>query len=90
MTQSDSGSILFPSVTVCKDQMFTKYEDLFPTLQSGSVAVEEAGLWFKERTLSRSRLVQALTIKTVEGSNTFPCTTVSGPRAGEACSFPVR
>ena len=30
-----------------------------------------------------------LSIKTEEGSNKYPCNAVGGPRAGEACTFPV-
>ena len=40
------------------------------------------------RTLSRVRLVKFLSLKTAEGSNNYPCNTVSGPRAGEPCAFP--
>ena len=41
-----------------------------------------------KRTFSRGRLVHFLSVKTVEGCNNYPCNTESGPRAGEACSFP--
>ena len=44
---------------------------------------------FQERTFSRSRLVRFLSTNTVGGDNNYPCSTVGGPRAGEACSFPV-
>ena len=48
----------------------------------------------KKRTVSRRRLVKFLGIKTeeLEGegeeSNNYPCTALSGPRAGEGCAFP--
>ena len=89
---ADAGSILFPSITICKDEMFNnvKYSDrgLITRLQSGEVSTENARSWFRNRTFSRARLVRFLSIKTVEGSNNFPCNTASGPRAGEPCSFP--
>ena len=50
--------------------------------------MEQAGEWFKARTFSRGELVKYLSINTVEGSNNYPCNTISGRRKGEACSFP--
>ena len=89
---TDEGSLLFPSITVCKDEMFKDaiYSDrgLLPRLQSGEVSTENASSWFRNRTFSRARLVKFLSIKTVEGSNKYPCNAVSGPREGEPCSFP--
>ena len=88
----DAGSILFPSVTVCKDAMYDNVESsdrgLLSRLQSGEVPAENVRSWFRNRTFSRARLVRFLSIKTVEGYNNFPCNAASGPRAGEACSFP--
>ena len=88
---SDPGTILFPSITVCRDEMFSSYRDgdLIPRLQSGQMDVTEARAWFEAETFSRSRLVKFLSARTVEGTNSFPCNTVSGLRAGEACTFPV-
>ena len=89
---TDEGSILFPSVTICKDEMFDNdvyiESGLVSRLQSGEVSAENARSWFMNRTLSRVRLVKFLSLKTVEGSNNYPCNTVSGPRAGEPCAFP--
>ena len=89
---TDEGSILFPSITICKDEMFdnVKYSDrgLLTRLQSGEVSTENARSWFRNRTFSRAHLVKFLSIKTVAGSNNFPCNAASGPRAGEPCSFP--
>ena len=89
---TDDGSILFPSITICKDEMFLneRYSDrgLITRLQSGEVSPENASSWFRNRTFSRARLVKFLSIKTVEGSNNFPCNAVGGPRDGEPCSFP--
>ena len=89
---TDEGSLLFPSITVCKDEMFEneRYSDrgLLTRLQSGEVSTENASSWFGNRTFSRARLVKFLSIKTVEGSNKYPCNAVSGPREGEPCSFP--
>ena len=90
MSLSDTGHILFPSITVCKDEMYTSREEgaLFTRLDSGHLRVEQAGEWFKARTFSRGELVKYLSINTVEGSNNYPCNTISGRRKGEACSFP--
>ena len=92
VTNTDAGRILFPSITICKDEMFNsvRYSErgLITRLQSGEVSAENARSWFRNRTFSRARLVKFLSIKTVEGSNNFPCNTASGPRAGEPCSFP--
>ena len=84
VTMTDAGSILFPSITICKDEMFNnvKYGDrgLITRLQSGEVSPENARSWFRNKTFSRARLVKFLSTKTVEGSNNFPCNTASGPR----------
>ena len=89
---TDEGSILFPSITICKDEMFEneRYSNrgLLTRLQSGEVSSEDARSWFRNRTFSRARLVRFLSIKTVEGSNDYPCNAVGGPRVGEPCSFP--
>ena len=83
----DDGRILFPSITVCKDEMFdnVKYSErgLLTRLQSGEVSAENASSWFRNRTFSRARLVKFLSIKTVTGSdsNNYPCNAVSGPKA---------
>ena len=92
MTISDAGSILFPSMTICKDEMFDNLKSLERGLltEYEKVSSEMAESWFRNRTFSRARLVKFLSIKTVEGSdnNNYPCNTVSGPRAGDPCSFP--
>ena len=84
---TDDGSILFPSITICKDEMFDNvtYSErgLLTRLQSGEVSAENASSWFLNRTFSRARLVKFLSIKTVTGSdsNNYPCNAVSGPKA---------
>ena len=94
VTLRDEGSILFPSITICKDEMFDNLKHtnrgLLPSLQSGEVSSENAKSWFRNRTFPRARLVKFLSIKTVEGShqNNYPCNAARGPRAGEPCSFP--
>ena len=54
MTQTDDGSILFPSVTICKSEMFTNvnYNErgLLARLKSGEVSSENARSWFEQRT----------------------------------------
>ena len=83
---NDDGSLLFPSITICKDEMFVdvRYSDrgLLTRLQSGEVSAENARSWFVNRTFSRSDLLKFLSIKTVKGSdqNNFPCNAASVPR----------
>ena len=90
VTLTDPGSILFPSVTVCKDEMYSRWEEggLLSKLKSGDLSVEEAGTWFQTNTLSRSEVVKYLSVNTMEDSNNYPCNAVSGRREGEPCSFP--
>ena len=94
VSMNDDGSLLFPSITICKDEMFDNLKHtnrgLLPCLQSGEVSSENAKSWFRNRTFPRARLVKFLSIKTVEGShqNNYPCNAARGPRAGEPCSFP--
>ena len=78
---TDEGSILFPSITICKDQMYNKEEEgLMNKIKSEDLSLAEARAWFEARTFSRSELVKLLSARTVEGTNDYPCNTVSGPR----------
>ena len=79
---------MFPSITICKDEMYSVYGGISGRNKSQDLSFEETKLLFKERTLSRSQLLKFLSIKTLEGSNKYPCNAVSGPREGEPCSFP--
>ena len=82
MSLTDHGITLFPSMTVCKDQMLRTWDrGLVTRVVSGELSVEEARGMFREEISSRAELVKLLSVKTVEGSNSFPCTTVSGPRS---------
>ena len=87
MSLTDNGSILFPSVTICKNEMFVNEEyfdrGLITRLRSGEITPETAKAWLRNGTVSRTRLVKFLSMKTVEGSdnNNYPCNTVSGPRS---------
>ena len=42
----------------------------------------------RKRSFSLARLVKFLSVKTVAGSNKYPCNTEGGPRSGEPCVFP--
>ena len=82
MSLTDHGITLFPSMTVCKDQMLRTWDrGLVTRVVSGELSVEEARGMFREEISSRAELVKLLSVKTVEGSNSYPCTTVSGPRS---------
>ena len=63
---TDEDSILFPSLTVCKDEMLT-VPDKVPGLQQKEgeteLSVEEVRVWFKEKTLSISQLVKFLSVR---------------------------
>ena len=48
VTLTDDGSILFPSITICKDEMYDKATGLIKKLQSGELEVEDASTWFRE------------------------------------------
>ena len=90
MTLTDDGSILFPSITICKNEMYNIFDKgLIRKLETGELSVENAKPWLRNRTFSRQNLVRFLSIKTEEGSNKYPCNAVGGPRAGEPCTFPV-
>ena len=90
----DSGRILFPSITICKNEMYNSSKGISSRLQSGpgSGSAEAARLWFGEKTFRRSQVVKFLSIKTEAGSdiNNYPCDTLRGPRVGDRCSFPFR
>ena len=90
VTLTDDGSILFPSITICKNEMYNIFDKgLMRKLETGELSVENAKPWLRNRTFSRQNLVRFLSIKTEEGSNKYPCNAVGGPRAGEPCTFPV-
>ena len=61
---------------------------LLARLKTGEVSSENASSWFRQRTFTTDRLVKFLSVKTMEGSNDYPCNTVRGTREGEPCSFP--
>ena len=43
---------------------------------------------FPKITLNRSELITFMNMNTVEGSNSFPCNTLTGFKPGAPCSFP--
>ena len=47
VTMTDNGSISFPSITICKDEMYDNVNGLMKRLQSGELAVENASSWFR-------------------------------------------
>ena len=59
---TDNDSILFPSVTICKDEMFedgrysSSYTGFLSLLHSGEVSAENLRPWFLNRTFSRGQL----------------------------------
>ena len=57
---TDDGSILFPSITICKNEMYDHFKGLIKRLQSNEVSIENARSLFRNRTFSRTRLVKFL------------------------------
>ena len=45
---TDNGSISFPSITICKDEMYDHVNGLMKRLQSGDLSMENASSWFRE------------------------------------------
>ena len=56
----DDGSILFPSITICKNEMYDHFKGLINRLQNNEVSVENARFLFRNRTFTRDRLVKFL------------------------------
>ena len=44
---TDNGSISFPSITICKDEMYDHVNGLMKRLQSGELSVDNASSWFR-------------------------------------------
>ena len=57
---TDEGSILFPSVTICKNEMFDNFDGLIKKLQTNETSVKNARFLFRNSTFSRTRLVKFL------------------------------
>ena len=87
ITTRDEENILFPSITFCKKFMYTQREFL-SILRAKEVDVKRVKEYFRNVTFSRSELVTFLNMNTVEGSNSFPCNTVTGVSPGGPCQFP--
>ena len=50
--------------------------------------MKNAKEYFQALTFNRSELVTFLNMNTLEGSNRFPCNTLTGLKAGAPCVFP--
>ena len=48
VTMTDDGHILFPSITICKDEMYDHFSGLMAQLQSGELSVKNSSSWFRE------------------------------------------
>ena len=57
-------------------------------LQSGKLDIKKAKEYFQALTFTRSELVTFLNMNTQEGSNSFPCNTLTGLKPGAPCVFP--
>ena len=88
MTLTDTGVILFPSLTFCKKYIFDQNSGVLDQLQAGAVGAGEARAWVQQHTASRETMFRLLSHATLHTANTFPCTTIEGPAAGSPCSFP--
>ena len=88
----DDGYILFPSITVCKDRMYTAYPDYLEpffkeNISDSSINFEDVQSWVLKHTWRRSKMFQILHHKT-SGLAHYPCDTISGDKIGKPCSFP--
>ena len=89
----DDGFIMFPSITVCKSDMYDKYPDflinffdkkvLHPTVNIGTLKS-----WIHRHVWNRSQVFRRLSHKTYQGYKGYDCNTESGPSIGKPCSFP--
>ena len=83
----DDGHILFPSITFCKNYMYTD-ESFLEELKSGNLSTSEATKLFRKLTWSREKMFRTVSHHTMDGAYKRPCNTVGGPRMGSPCSFP--
>ena len=83
----DDGHILFPSITFCKNYMYSDDRHL-NKLKSGNLSTSQAAELFRELTWSREQMFRTVSHHTMDGTYKRPCNTVGGPRMGSPCSFP--
>ena len=57
-------------------------------LQTGKLDIKNAKEYFHNITFTRSELITFLNMNTLEGSNSFPCNTLTGLKPGAPCVFP--
>ena len=88
VTLTDTGVILFPSLTFCKKYIFDQNSGVLDQLRAGAVGAGQARAWLEQHTASRESVFRLLSHATLDTTNNFPCTTVEGPAAGSPCSFP--
>ena len=90
VTYHDDGHILFPSVTFCKNYMYTHNDGFLHKLKEEKLSSSEYKKIFREQTWSRGQLLKTVhhNHNTLDGSFKFPCTTIDGPNSGFPCSFP--
>ena len=49
VTMTDDGSILFPSITICKNEMYNIFDKgLIRKLETWELSVENVRSWFRE------------------------------------------
>ena len=56
MTLTDTGVILFPSLTFCKKYIFDQNSGVLDQLQAGAVGAGQARAWVQQHTASRDRM----------------------------------
>ena len=89
----DEGSIIFPSITVCKNRMYSEYQHPLVSFfdQNNSrqhLKVEDVKAWVQQHTYNRSAVFNMLSHLTLKSQEQYPCNTVGGDRIGNPCSFP--
>ena len=60
----------------------------FSLLKTGKLDIKKVKEHFQALTFTRSELVTFLNMNTLEGSNSFPCNTLTGLKPGAPCTFP--
>ena len=94
VTYKDKGSILFPSITFCRDRMFKEEiafkKEIMEKLKPGYLPIPPNKTAFRQFTLSREQLFMNVSHDTLTRKFKNPCTAVSGIGSGSPCIFPFK
>ena len=86
----DDGSILYPSVTICKKYSYDESPGFINLIKSNvSITIEEAQNWAETHTWEREKTFPFFNHRNM-AKETFPCDTVGGDMPGRPCVFPFK